>query len=102
MTLNDQTFVSEMLQEIGGVNVFQGHPDRYITCDLADVRSRNPDVVLLSSEPYPFAEKHRLELLESGFNPRQLKFIDGEMCSWHGARLAESFQYLDTVKSSWF
>ena len=102
MTLNDQTFISEMLQEIGGVNVFQGHPERYITCQPAEILAHSPDVVLLSSEPYPFKEKHIPELLQAGFARQQIKFIDGEMCSWHGVRLVEAFDYLNKVKASWF
>ena len=49
-------------------------------------------MVLLSSEPFPFAEKHRHELAAlSGLEVDRLRLIDGESCSWHGVRMADAF-----------
>ena len=93
MSLNGDCFISSMLSEIGGINIFKEHPERYFSCSLEDIKQRKPDVLLLSSEPFPFKEKHRQELIQQGFSEAQLRFIDGEMCSWHGTRMAKAFLY---------
>lgn len=95
MSLNGDCFISSMLSEIGGINVFADHPDRYFSCSLEDIQERNPDLILLSSEPFPFQEKHKQELIESGFSEKQLQLIDGEMCSWHGTRMLKAFSYFE-------
>ena len=102
MSLNDQTFISSMLKEIGGENVFAQQSERYFTCSLTEIVDRQPDVVLLSSEPYPFQQKHIQEFVEAGFQPEQIQYIDGEMCSWHGVRMVEAFPYLQKQRASWF
>ena len=60
MVVNGDTFISAMLAEAGCVNAFASAEARYPTiapADLTDV-----DAVLLSSEPFPFKEKHVAEL----------------------------------------
>lgn len=54
-----------------------------------------PDVLLLSSEPYPFAEKHQAEL-ESDWNTPSL-LIDGEYFSWYGSRMKQAFKYFRSL-----
>jgi hypothetical protein len=51
----------------------------------------------MASEPFPFAEQHRQELLAEGFTPEQLRLVDGERLSWHGVRLLEGLPYLREV-----
>jgi hypothetical protein len=52
-----------------------------------------PEAVLLSSEPFPFSARHAEELrtkLEQtrGASPL-LHLVDGQLLSWHGARLLD-------------
>jgi len=101
MTINNQTFISSMLSEIGGHNIFSEQPQRYLECSIEDVKERNPDIVFLSSEPYPFQKKHTRELINLGFQEKQVQLIDGEMCSWHGIRMAKGFSYLQKQMPSW-
>jgi iron complex transport system substrate-binding protein len=94
MTINNQTFISSMLSEIGGENIFSAPKERYLECSMADIKKQNPDIVFLSSEPYPFKKKHIQELIQLGFQEKQIQLIDGEMCSWHGIRMVRGFSYL--------
>ncbi len=83
------TFIDDMLTRCGFTNVL-GNDTRYpILENLADL---NPDVVFLSSEPYPFKVKHMQELKEI-FPKAEIRLVDGEMFSWYGSRLKESVEY---------
>jgi ABC-type Fe3+-hydroxamate transport system substrate-binding protein len=78
------TFIDKMLQKCGLTNVFD--QVRYPEIDAAALVHANPDVVLLSSEPYPFKEKHIAEfkvLVPSAV----IQIVDGELFSWYGIRL---------------
>ena len=99
--LNNQTFISSMLNEIGGHNIFSDQSQRYFECSLEEIKKKNPDIVLLSSEPYPFQEKHIQEIIRHGFKENQVQLIDGEMCSWHGIRMVAGLSYLEEQKRSW-
>ncbi|WP_209309641.1 hypothetical protein [Tamlana crocina] len=50
------------------------------------------DLVLLSSEPFPFSEKHISEV-QKYFPNANVLLVDGEMFSWYGSRLKEAFGY---------
>jgi iron complex transport system substrate-binding protein len=90
MAASGDTFISAMLSEAGGVNAFADHPRRYFELSPEEMRG----LALLSSEPFPFADKHRRELAEAGIPLERSALIDGEYCSWHGVRMAAAFDYL--------
>jgi ABC-type Fe3+-hydroxamate transport system substrate-binding protein len=95
MSISDDTFIAEMLRTVGGENVFEGHADRFPSIDTDEIRDLNPDVVLLSSEPFPFKQRHRDQLAQStGLPPHRIRFINGEYASWHGVRMVDGLQYL--------
>jgi ABC-type Fe3+-hydroxamate transport system substrate-binding protein len=75
------TFIDEMLQLIQLENVLQ--KDRY---PELNERVEEPEVILLSSEPYPFKEKH-LKDLQTEFPNAKILLVDGEIFSWYGSRL---------------
>ncbi len=59
-----------------------------------------PDEIFLSSEPYPFGQKHIAEL--QAYCPQaRIRLVDGELFSWYGSRLQKSVPYfLDLLKES--
>src|SRR5215207_712849 len=84
MTVNADTFVSALLTDAGGENVFASCSGRYPTIDPAELRAAEPDVVLLSTEPFPFKPVHADELAaESGVPRERFRIVDGELLSWH-------------------
>ena len=100
MAVGKDTFIARQLELIGGQNQLSTHPERYITLDPTDLLQANTHI-LLSSEPYPFEEKHIQELLALGIDRTRIHFIDGEYCSWHGVRMIESIQYLHNWKDQY-
>lgn len=95
MTVGSDTFISDMMRRAGYENVFDKLL-RYPQITIADIKERNPQYVLLSSEPYPFQQKHVVELQE--LLPYS-KFIlaDGEMFSWYGSRMLLSADYFSSL-----
>lgn len=86
MAVGSATFVDALFAAAGGVNVFGG-TERYPEFTLAELEAADPEVVLLSSEPFPFAEKHADELAEaSGVARDRFRLADGQLCTWHGSR----------------
>ncbi len=75
------TFIDSMLETLGFENAMD--QERYPEVNLETV---NPDLVFLSSEPYPFKEKH-IESLQNQFPGSQVVLVDGEYFSWYGSRL---------------
>ena len=98
MAVNGDTFVHALLAQAGGVNVFADLPTRYPSVEPAALAAADPDVVLLSSEPFPFAEQHADELAaETGLPRERFRLVDGELLSWHGSRTPEGVDYAARV-----
>lgn len=86
-----ETFIHEMLHIAGFDNVFKDK-NRYPEIQLADLQTRQPEYILLSSEPYPFKQIHVTEI-QKACPKSQVKLVDGELFSWYGSRLLHSFDY---------
>lgn len=84
MVAGKNTFIDAMLSKCGLTNVFK--EDRYPEVNVEMLVKPNPDVVLLSSEPYPFKEKHIAEIKRK-LPSAIVKLVDGESFSWYGSRL---------------
>lgn len=85
MTIGGDTYIHDMMRHFGYNNLF-GVSKRYPVITIDDIQQLNPDVVLLSSEPFPFREKHILEL-QSQLPESEVQLVDGELYSWYGTRL---------------
>ena len=98
MVAGGDTFVTAILALAGGANVFADRPDRYPTVIPEELTAADPDVVLLSSEPFPFKERHAEELEAATGLPRdRMQFVDGEYLSWHGSRTPDGVDYAERV-----
>lgn len=87
------TFIDCMMQWVGLRNV--SNENRYPMLDLE--KSETPDFVFLSSEPFPFQEKH-LSKYQSLFPASKICLVDGEMFSWYGSRLLHFSDYILQLK----
>jgi ABC-type Fe3+-hydroxamate transport system substrate-binding protein len=85
MTVGGDTFISDMMQRAGFMNVF-GKLHRYPEVTFHDILSSGCKVILLSSEPYPFKQKD-IDALKPMFPAQDIILVDGEMFSWYGSRL---------------
>lgn len=98
MAAGGDTFINSMLEKAGFDNVFAGvETGRYPKVNIEKLQHLKPDVVMLSSEPFPFVAKHR-QLFEDHLPHSTVVDVDGEMFSWYGSRLlhfdAQSLQSL--------
>lgn len=89
------TFIDAMLEKIGLENAFK-HQDRYPVVDEKMLQSADIDVLLLSSEPYPFKAQH-LEYYRSILPDAKILLVDGEAFSWYGSRLIHAPSYFKSL-----
>lgn len=95
MAVGSDTFISHMLERAGFKNLMPG--TRYPELDVEQMLSINPELILLSSEPYPFKEKH-LEELQALLPNTKILMVDGELFSWYGSRLLNSKPYFNELQ----
>ncbi|MDP6928594.1 MAG: helical backbone metal receptor [Planctomycetota bacterium] len=86
MTINGNTYIHDILERAGAVNVAADRPDRYPTIDPSEFRGLRVELVLLPDEPWVFDEQHRQELVACGWFDAPILLVDGKDFSWHGAR----------------
>lgn len=84
MVAGNDTFINEMLQYAGFDNLAK--ESRYPQMTDEQIMALNPDYILLSSEPFPYNEKHINGFKELCPNAKVM-LVDGEMFSWYGSRL---------------
>lgn len=94
MAAGTDTFINEMLQVAGFRNVISG---RYPEVDDVLLRDLNPDVILLSSEPFPFKEKH-IQHYQALLPHAKIGLVDGEYMGWYGSRMLPAVGYLRELK----
>lgn len=98
MAAGTATFIDALIREAGGRNAVDSEAGRYPQLSVPEIEELRPDVVLFSSEPFPFEAKHTTEFLSATSDPSSLKgrtlLVDGQLLSWHGARLRDGIPYL--------
>jgi ABC-type Fe3+-hydroxamate transport system substrate-binding protein len=97
MTIGGDTFIHAMIQEAGFENIF-ANKTRYPELNPEDIKKLNCDLIILSSEPFPFKEKHIEELKTLGYKGKAI-LVDGEMFSWYGSRLTRAPAYFLELRS---
>lgn len=92
MAVGKNTFIEEMLLRAGFANLME--KDRYPEISTTELKALAPEYLLLSSEPYPFKQKH-IDGFASLLPQSKILLVDGEMFSWYGSRLLFFKSYLD-------
>lgn len=95
MTIGGDTFIDSMLQFAGFKNTYH-HLSRYPSITLEDIKTSDASHILLSSEPFPFKEKHVNELESS--TGKKVILVDGESFSWYGSRLLKAWDYFSILQ----
>ncbi|MEO6148915.1 MAG: helical backbone metal receptor [Mucilaginibacter sp.] len=90
MAAGKDTFIDSMLQNCGLTNVLTAQRYPELTAD--ELAAANPGIVLLSSEPYPFTNKH-IDELQAILPAAKIIVVDGEIFSWYGSRLLQAPAY---------
>ena len=95
MVAGGGTFINDMMNYCGLENVFS-NLSRYPAINLQEIKDRNCELILLSSEPYPFKEKHKEEINQQ-LPAIPILLTDGEMFSWYGSRLLKAAGYFENL-----
>jgi len=93
MAAGQFTFINHLLSKIGLINVVNDEKSRYVELSVEQIKQLNPDFIFLSSEPYPFKDKHIKELKK--ISNAQPILVDGEIFSWYGSRLKYFKHYIN-------
>lgn len=88
------TFIHHMLGCCGLKNI--ADLPRYPEMNPDQLHEKDPELILLSSEPYPFNEKDRLKM-QSDFPGAKIILVDGEYFSWYGARMKKAPAYFKSL-----
>ena len=94
MAAGTNTFIHEVISHIGLKNSVQ--TERYPKLQAEEIRTLNPNVLFLSSEPYPFKEKH-IDELKRIVPGSHIMLVNGEAFSWYGYRMIPSAEYLNNL-----
>ncbi len=96
MVAGKDTFINEMLTMNRFQNIYL-EKGRYPEIELEKMRQEgDPEIVFLSSEPFPFKDEHAFEIGRHSHHAKTL-FVNGEMFSWYGSRLLKAFEYFKAI-----
>lgn len=96
MSVNGDTFIHDILTRCGMENIFANRENRYPEISEEELKALDPELVLLSTEPYPFSEKH-FDEMERLLPNASVVLVDGEMFSWYGSRMMFAPVYLEKL-----
>jgi ABC-type Fe3+-hydroxamate transport system substrate-binding protein len=101
MTINRDTYIHDMLEVCGAVNVFGDRPERYPIVTLEEVAARRPRVIVLPDEPFRFRRVHVKDFEPFPDVPAvrdgRIHLVDGKPFAWHGARIGEALRRLPAL-----
>lgn len=97
MAVGGDTFIHSMLEVAGFANIYS-REKRYPEISIEELRTLNPELLLLSSEPYPFKQKH-IEELQIQLPNININLVDGEIFSWYGSRLLQAPAYFTNLQN---
>ena len=96
MSVGMDTFIHSMMKSAGLKNAFHAQT-RYPECTIDQLKGMDLDVILLSSEPFPFKEKHITELAR--YIPKaKIILVDGELFSWYGSKMILAYKYFGQLR----
>ena len=91
MAAGGDTFIHDMMNHCGFENIFK-ETNRYPKMTEEQFRGKNCELLLLSSEPFPFKENH-IVAFQQQLPDTKIILVDGEMFSWYGSRLLYAPEY---------
>jgi iron complex transport system substrate-binding protein len=99
LVAGSDNYINEMMKLNHFRNIYE-NKGRYPEIELKKMRLEgDPDLVFLSSEPYPFKEEDAFEIGRFTHHAKTV-FVDGEMFSWYGSRMLKAFGYFRSLHAS--
>jgi iron complex transport system substrate-binding protein len=100
MVAGNNTFINVLMQLNHFENIYKNREERYPEIIIQKMRIQgDPDLILLSSEPFPFNDEHAFELGRYTHHAKVI-FVDGEMFSWYGSRLVKAMNYFKKMQEA--
>jgi ABC-type Fe3+-hydroxamate transport system substrate-binding protein len=102
MVAGKDNFINSILSSLGFENVFANQLNspqisyRYPQITSTELAAAAPDTIYLSSEPFPFKDKH-VQQFKAICPYAEIKIVNGEMFSWYGSRLSFAPTYFKTL-----
>lgn len=90
------TFINHLLECCNFKNIFS-NTDRYPEVDV-ETNFGMPDIIFLSSEPFPFKDVDAQELSKL-YPSSKVILVDGELFSWYGTRPLVAFPYFKMLRA---
>jgi ABC-type Fe3+-hydroxamate transport system substrate-binding protein len=90
MALGGDCFAHDLLVQCGAANPFAASERRYPRVERTELAAAEPELILLPTEPYAFAEPDRRELLQldcPAARSAQVHIVEGELLTWYGPRV---------------
>ncbi|MGQ9818400.1 MAG: ABC transporter substrate-binding protein [Candidatus Kapaibacteriales bacterium] len=106
MVVGKDTYINSIIEILGFKNcvleldldnLASSRSIRYITLADEELKKLMPDFIFLSTEPYPFQEKHFYEFLNL-FPNSIITQVRGDNFSWYGSRFSKSLDYFINFK----
>jgi ABC-type Fe3+-hydroxamate transport system substrate-binding protein len=95
MAAGKYTFIDDILTQMGLQNAVS--TSRYPVVNDSELDALQPDIVMLSSEPFPFKEKH-IQELQILLPKAKIMLVDGELFSWYGNRMLKAVDYFNSLE----
>ena len=94
MTIGSDTFIHDVLEKMGLENICKNQT-RYPEISLAEMQKA--EFILLSSEPFPFQQKH-IDELQNELPNSKIILVDGEAFSWFGTHISKCAEYYKNLQ----
>ena len=98
MAAGADTFINDMMKYCGFKNILENEL-RYPEINIDQLQNADCKVLLLSSEPFPFKQKH-IDELQCFLPNTKIILADGEMFSWYGSRLLYAPAYFKQLRKT--
>jgi len=96
MSIGADTYIHDLIEHLGLKSITE-NLFRYPELSEKELSGLDPDIIMLSSEPFPFSQKH-VQGVKSLFPNSKIILVDGEAFSWYGSRLMHLEKYFDQLK----
>ncbi len=101
LSMNFDTYISRLMEASGFYNVFHAEPVRELPLDLEDLIEKNPEALILPSDPFPFKKRHIAAFRQyRNFSKIAIELIDGKLISRFGPRTAEALKMFREIALS--
>lgn len=87
------TYISRLFACAGWQNAIMGL-ERYPTVRVSELSTLSPDLIILSSEPYPFRRRDADRLKGEWPSAPPILKVDGRLLSWHGTQTLAALRWV--------